>query len=135
LIELGASTVIDRNTVDLCDAITEAAKGPVDAALDVVGGRMLSHLLQALRQGDHYSSCGAISGPCTEIDLRLLIYKDLRLSGATIVPPGTMACIVKYIEKGLLKPILHRSYPLSELSAAQEEFCNKKFTGNIVVAV
>ena len=87
LIELGASTVIDRNTVDLCDAITEAAKGPVDAALDVVGGRMLSHLLQALRQGDHYSSCGAISGPCTEIDLRLLIYKDLRLSGATIVPP------------------------------------------------
>ena len=36
------------------------------------------------------------------VDLRQLIYKDLQLSGATIVPPGTMARLVKLIERGAM---------------------------------
>jgi NADPH:quinone reductase-like Zn-dependent oxidoreductase len=130
---LGADACIDRNTDRLENDIREAAKGAVDVALDVVGGKTFMPLINALRQGGRYSSSGAISGPMVEFDLRQLVYKDLQLTGATIVPPGTMARVVSLIEQGLLKPLLAKSFPLHELAKAQETFMQKKHVGNIVV--
>ncbi len=135
LLELGASVVIDRNEADLEAAIREAAKGPVDVGLDVVGGSMFMSLINALRQGGRYSSSGAIAGPTVEFDLRQLIYKDLQMTGATIVPPGTFGRLVRLIETGHLKPMLAKSFPLKELAKAQEAFMAKQHTGNIVVTV
>ena len=131
--ELGAQTVVDRGADDLEAAIREAAGGPVEVALDVVGGASFMPLINALRQGGRYSSSGAISGPLAEFDLRQLIYKDLQLTGATIVPPGSMARIVSLIEQGLLRPLLAQSFPLRQLAAAQEAFMAKAHVGNIVV--
>ena len=133
LIELGASKVIDRNESDLEGSIAKAADGQIDVALDVVGGAMFIPLINALRQGGRYSSSGAIAGPTVEFDLRQLIYKDLQLTGATIVPPGTMARLVRLIENGKLQPMLALSFPLKDLAKAQQAFMAKKHTGNIVV--
>ncbi len=68
-----------------------------------------------------------------DFDLRQLIYKDLQLTGATIVPPGTMNRVVRLIQQGLLKPLLAQTFPLRELAAAQEAFMQKQHVGNIVV--
>ncbi len=135
LTALGAEAVVDRISDDLEFAILDAAQGPVDVALDVVGGDMFMPLVNALRQGGRYSTSGAISGPMVGFDLRQLIYKDLQLTGATIVPPGTMARIVALIEQGGLQPMLAASFPLAELAAAQTAFMEKKHVGNIVVTV
>ena len=80
-----------------------------------------------------YSSSGSIAGPLVEFDLRQLVYKDLQLTGATIVPPGTMRRLVSLIEQDLLKPLLAQSFALRDLSQAQETFMLKKHIGNIVV--
>lgn len=133
LIDLGADSVIDRDTVDLVTAIQDAANGPVDVALDVVGGKMFPVLIESLRQSGRYASSGAIAGPVIEFDLRQLIYKDLQLSGATIVPPGTMLRVVRLIEQGLLKPLLAQSFALRDLVQAQTVFLEKKHIGSIVV--
>jgi NADPH:quinone reductase-like Zn-dependent oxidoreductase len=130
---LGADTIIDRDSEDLEQAIRDAAGGPVDVALDVVGGASFMPLINALRQGGRYSSSGSIAGPLVEFDLRQLVYRDLQLTGATIVPPATMARLVRLIEQDLLKPLLARSFPLRELAAAQEVFMAKQHIGNIVV--
>jgi len=130
---LGAERVIDRHEAGLEQAIRDAAGGPVDVALDVVGGNSFMPLIDALRQGGRYSSSGAIAGPMVEFDLRQLVYKDLQLTGATIVPPGTMRRLVNLIERGLLRPLLAQTFPLRELGRAQETFMQKKHVGNIVV--
>ena len=135
LLDLGAETVIDRNEPDLEAAMRDAAGGPIDVALDVVGGTTFIALIDALRQGGRYSSSGAIAGPTVEFNLRQLIYKDLQLTGATMVPPGTMKRLVGLIEQGLLKPLLARTFPLAELGAAQEAFMAKSHIGNIVVTM
>lgn len=135
LLRLGAHSVIDRGTEHLEGAIRDAAGGAVDVALDVVGGRTFMHLINALRQGGRYCASGAISGPMAEFDLRQLIYKDLRLTGATIVPPGTMQRIVRLIEQGSLKPVLAHIFELRDLAMAQEVFMAKKHVGNIVVTM
>ena len=131
--QLGAAEVIDRNQPDLQQAIADAAGGAIDVALDVVGGSAFIALINALRQGGRYSSSGSIAGPLVEFDLRQLVYKDLQLTGATIVPPGTMQRLVSLIEQDLLQPLLAQSFPLQELGKAQETFLQKKHVGNIVV--
>lgn len=131
--QLGAAQVIDRNQVDLESAIRDAAGGSVDVALDVVGGDSFMALINALCQGGRYSSSGSIAGPLVEFDLRQLVYKDLQLTGATIVPPGTMQRLVGLIEQDLLQPLLAQAFPLESLGEAQEAFLQKKHVGNIVV--
>ncbi|MDH3759489.1 MAG: alcohol dehydrogenase family protein [Gammaproteobacteria bacterium] len=131
--KLGAAQVIDRNQGDLESAIRDAAGGSVDVALDVVGGDSFMALINALRQGGRYSSSGSIAGPLVEFDLRQLVYKDLRLTGATIVPPGTMQRLVGLIEQDLLQPLLAQAFPLEDLGLAQEAFLQRKHVGNIVV--
>ena len=133
LLSLGAEYIIDRNTENLENAIRNVAKGKIDVALDVVGGAMFMPLINALRQGGRYSTSGCISGPMVDFDLRQLVYKDLQLTGATIVPPGTMERIVGLIDQGLLKPLLAESFPLMDLAKAQEAFIARKHIGNIVV--
>ncbi len=133
LVELGAVAVIDRDAADLETEIRVAAGGPVDVALDVVGGPTFMPLIEALRQGGRYSSSGAIAGPRVEFDLRRMVYKDLQLTGATIVPPGTMRRIVRLIEQGLLRPLIAQTFALAELAQAQQVFGQKNHVGNIVV--
>jgi len=131
--QLGADRVIDRNTPDLEQAIRDAAGGAVEVALDVVGGNSFMPLINSLRQGGRYSSSGSIAGPLVEFDLRQLVYRDLQLTGATIVPAGTMLRLVRLIEQDLLQPLLAQSFPLRELDKAQETFLQKQHVGNIVV--
>ena len=133
LLELGANFVIDRNSEKLEAEIREAANGSIDIALDVVGGSTFMPLINALRQGGRYSSSGSIAGPLVEFDLRQLVYKDLQLTGATIVPPGTMQRLVKLIEQDKLRPLLAQTFPLQDLALAQQAFLEKKHVGNIVV--
>ena len=133
LLELGANFVIDRNSEKLEAEIREAANGSIDIALDVVGGSAFMPLINALRQGGRYSSSGSIAGPLVEFDLRQLVYKDLQLTGATIVPPGTMQRLVKLIEQDKLRPLLAQTFPLQDLALAQQAFLEKKHVGNIVV--
>jgi len=132
---LGADACIDRNSNQLENEIRETASAAVDVALDVVGGTTFMPLVNALRQGGRYSSSGSISGPMVEFDLRQLVYKDLQLTGATIVPPGTMKRVVSLIEQDLLKPVLAESFRLSQLAQAQEAFIAKRHIGNIVVTI
>ncbi len=131
--QLGAAEVIDRNEPDLETALRDASGSAIDVALDVVGGDAFMPLINALRQGGRYSSAGSIAGPLVEFDLRQLVYKDLQLTGATIVPPGTMQRLVSLIEQDLLQPLLAQSFPLQDLGKAQEVFMQKKHVGNLVV--
>ena len=127
--------LFDRNDPALKQTIRDLADGEIDVAVDVVGGATFGVLINCLRQGGRYSSSGCISGPMVDFDLRKLIYRDLQLTGATVVPKGTFARLVRYIEEGKLKPVLAEVYPLEQLAAAQQAFMKKQYIGNIVVSV
>ena len=133
--KLGADAVVDRNAGDLEDGIRATAGGETDAAIDVVGGSQFPALVNTLRRVGRYASAGALSGTVVAFDLRRLIYSDLQLRGATVVPAGTMQRIVGLIERGLLRPLLAGTFPLRELAGAQRAFLEKRHVGNLVVEV
>jgi NADPH:quinone reductase-like Zn-dependent oxidoreductase len=136
LIKLGANAVVARDSDDLAKSVMAAAQGSgIDAIADVVGGTMFEQLLPLLRPGGSYATSGAIAGPIVELDLRLLIYGDLRFAGATVCPPGTFASVIQHIESGALRPVLASVYPLAELVSAQQAFVAKHHVGNMVVEV
>ncbi|HWA42859.1 MAG TPA: alcohol dehydrogenase family protein [Hypericibacter adhaerens] len=126
---LGASRVLAR------DADLVAAVGPesVDVVIDVAGGPQFPQLLELLRRGGRYAAAGAIAGPVVALDLRTLYLKDLRLLGCTVLEPGVFENLVRYIERGEIRPVIAGIHPLREIVAAQKEFLAKQHTGKIVL--
>jgi NADPH:quinone reductase-like Zn-dependent oxidoreductase len=131
---IGPHAVVGREEDNLAEAIRAAAPdGTVHVACDVVGGRIFPQLIRALAPGGRYVSSGAISGPLAELDLRLLIYRDLELYGSTVVRQGTFARVLSYIEDGAVRPVLSKTFPLAEIREAQAEFLKKSFVGKLVL--
>ena len=136
LSELGADATVSRSDDRRVPAAAaDAASGPVDAVLDVVGGPDFSGWLDVLRRGGHYVTCGAIAGPVVDLDLRKLYLKDLQLCGATVYEPGLFAELVGYIERGEVRPVLAGAFPLEQIAAAQTEFMKKRHIGSYVVTI
>ena len=126
---LGATCVLPRDA-DLVGALDRQS---VDVVVDVVGGSQFPALLQVLRRGGRYAVAGAIAGPIVELDLRTLYLKDLRLLGCTIPEPGVFKDLVGYIERGEIRPLVARTFPLAAIADAQCEFISKRHTGKIVL--
>jgi len=126
---LGAARVLPRDA----DLVTAIARQSVDIVVDVVGGVQFPALLDVLRRGGRYAVAGAIAGPIVDLDLRTLYLNDLRLLGCTIPEPGVFADLVGYIERGEIRPVVARTYPLAAIADAQREFLTKRHTGKIVL--
>ncbi|MGI9270571.1 MAG: alcohol dehydrogenase family protein [Woeseiaceae bacterium] len=134
--EIGADAVLPRAPENLTELLLDSiGRRTVSVVADVVGGRYFPTLLEALERGGRYTCSGAIAGPIVDLDLRTMYLNDLTFTGATIVPPGTFARLVSYIEQGEIKSLLAATYPLEQLAVAQAEFIKKKHVGNIVVTM
>lgn len=128
------TTILPRAPENLKVALKAAiGRDTVTVVADVVGGDMWPRMIDALARGGRYTCSGAIAGPIVEFDLRTFYLRDLTFTGATVVPPGTFADLVGYIERGEIRPLLAATYPLRELQEAQRAFIAKKHVGNIVV--
>ncbi|WP_019970436.1 alcohol dehydrogenase family protein [Mycobacterium sp. 141] len=125
----GADRVIDRTA----DIVVELGPRSIDVVVDVVGGDGVNTLLTLLRRGGRYAIAGAIGGPLAEIDLRTVYLNDLSLFGCTFQEDAVVENIVRYINEGKLKPLVSKTYPLSEIHQAQEDFIAKKYPGKLVL--
>jgi NADPH:quinone reductase-like Zn-dependent oxidoreductase len=129
LLKLGAARVLARN-VDLVAAL---GKESVDAVIDVVGGHGFPQLLKILRRGSCYAVAGAIAGALVTLDLRTLYLKDLQLLGCTIPDTDSFSNIVRYLEKGEVRPVVGATYALCAMPEAQRAFLAKEHFGKIVL--
>ena len=68
-----------------------------------------------------------------ELDLRTLYLKDLTFLGCTAQHPDVFGNLVGYIERGDVKPLVARTYPLKDIVSAQQEFQLKQHVGKIVL--
>ena len=126
---LGADRVLARDA----DLIAQLGRECIDVVVDVVGGAHFPSLLEVLRRGGRYAVAGAIAGPIVELDLRTLYLKDLRLLGCTVTAPEVFANLVRYIERGEVRPLVSATYPLADIADAQAAFLKKAHSGKIVL--
>jgi NADPH:quinone reductase-like Zn-dependent oxidoreductase len=98
-----------------------------------VAGPQWPELLDILRRGGRYAVAGAIAGPMVELDVRTLYLKDLTFFGCTFQEDAVFENLVSYIERGEIRPVVAKTYPLKDIAKAQEDFLLKKFTGKLVL--
>ncbi|MGB1361078.1 MAG: alcohol dehydrogenase family protein [Alphaproteobacteria bacterium] len=127
--KLGADKLIPRGD----DIVATLGENSVDVVIDLVAGEIWTDLLKVLKVGGRYSTAGAIAGPMVELDVRTLYLKDLTLYGCTFQEDCVFENLVSYIEKGEIKPIVAKTYELSEIAQAQTDFLSKKHTGKLVL--
>jgi NADPH:quinone reductase-like Zn-dependent oxidoreductase len=126
---LGADHVVDRE----CDLVNELGEESVDVVIDNVGGPHFAGELVTLKRGGRYASSGAIGGPMVDLDLRTMYLKDVTLIGCTAWDEPVFPSLISYIETNALRPLVAKSFALSEIVAAQQEFLEKNHVGKFVL--
>ena len=126
---LGADHVVDRE----CDLVNELGEESVDVVIDNVGGPHFAGELVTLKRGGRYASSGAIGGPMVDLDLRTMYLKDVTLIGCTAWDEPVFPSLISYIETNALRPLVAKTFALSEIVAAQQEFLEKNHVGKFVL--
>ncbi|MEO8170285.1 MAG: zinc-binding dehydrogenase [Oxalobacteraceae bacterium] len=126
---IGADRVIDRDD----DIVRSMGQKSVDVVVDNVAGPAFGSMLKVLRRGGRYVSSGAIGGPLVALDLRTLYLNDLMLIGCTAWDEPVFPNLISYIERGELRPLVAKTFPLDRIAEAQREFLEKKHVGKFVL--
>ncbi len=125
----GADRVITRGD----DVVAALGEESVDVVVDNVAGPAFGKLLEVLKRGGRYVSSGAIAGPLVTLDMRTFYLKDLTLIGCTAWDEPVFPNLIGYIERGELRPLLAKTFPLDQIADAQREFLEKKHFGKLVL--
>lgn len=129
LLSLGADRVVERGA----DLAAELGEKSVDVVVDNVAGSGFPQMLKILKPGGRFVSSGAIAGPIVQLDMRDLYLKDITIIGSTGWDEPVFPNLISYIERGEVRPLLAKTFPLQDIAAAQEEFLQKRHFGNFVL--
>jgi NADPH:quinone reductase-like Zn-dependent oxidoreductase len=126
---MGSDRVIERGE----DIVALVGEDAVDVVFDNVAGSAFDSMLKVLKRGGQYVSSGAIAGPLVTLDMRTFYLKDLTLIGCTGWDEPVFPNLIGYIERGELRPLVAKTFPLEQIAEAQRQFLDKKHFGNFVL--
>ncbi|MDX2481008.1 MAG: alcohol dehydrogenase family protein [Desulfuromusa sp.] len=126
---IGADRVIARDD----DLVACLGEKNVDVVIDNVAGAPFGGLMKVIKRGGRYVSSGAIGGPLVTLDMRDFYLKDLTLIGCTAWDEPVFPNLISYIEKGEIRPLLAKTFPLEHIVDAQRMFTEKKHVGKFVL--
>jgi len=126
---IGAGHVLHRGD----NIVAGFGEKSVDVVIDNVAGPAFGDVLKVLKRGGKYVSSGAIGGPIVALDMRTFYLKDLTLIGCTAWDEPVFPNLISYIERGELRPLLAKTFPLKDIAFAQREFLEKKHFGKFVL--
>ena len=132
--ELGADHVIDHYEQSIKDEVrTITGKRGVDIVFEHVGAATFGHSTASLAHHGRLVTCGATSGFETPLNLGHLFAKHLSLNGSFMGTLGELYEVLRFFDKGLLKPVIDRSFPLSDVRGAHKYLEDKKQFGKVVI--
>lgn len=144
LLELGAEAVLDRSDMNTFVDRVKAETGgkPLDAVMDLVGGDMTDHFIDAMifdmnsrSTYPRLSIAGASGGNISEILWTRIYLYQVQIFGVSHGTREEAEQLMAWIREGQLKPVLHGAFRLSELHRAERYFMNRgsHYLGKIVV--
>jgi NADPH:quinone reductase-like Zn-dependent oxidoreductase len=105
----------------------------VDCVVDHVGADFFGPAFASLRSGGRYGICGATTGLRTELHLGLLFSQQKEIYGAFMGNKEDMREIVELLNKGVVKPVIDRTFPLAEAAAAHQYMDETSFFGKLIL--
>ena len=132
--ELGADHVIDHYQQSIRDEVRRLTnRRGVDIVIEHVGKATWEQSSACLAHHGRLVTCGATTGADVPLSLAHLFARHLSLNGSFMGTMGELYDVLKLFERGLLKPVIDRTFPMSEIRAAHERLESKQQFGKIVV--
>jgi len=133
---LGADDVIDHYEQDVKNEVRRlTGKRGVDIVFEHVGAATWKQSVACLAHHGRLVTCGATTGADVGVNLAHLFARHLSLHGSFMGPKAELYEALRLIGRGLLKPVIDRTFPLAEARAAHEHLENKKQFGKVVLTV
>jgi NADPH:quinone reductase-like Zn-dependent oxidoreductase len=132
--ELGADYVINHYQQKISEEVRKlTSKEGVDIVLEHVGPATFDESMRSLKPGGVIVTCGATTGPHVGFDLRFLFSRQLSILGSYMGTMGELHEVLKHVFSGKLRPVVDRTFPLSEARAAHEYMEKSAMFGKIVL--
>ncbi len=143
---LGAAHAIDYKRQDFAEAVRQATDGAgVDVILDMVAARYLADNVALLRPGGRLVVIALLGGATAEINLATVMRNRLTVTGSTLRPrtvteKAAIADALRQrvwplIARGEIKPLIYKTFPLSEAAAAHALMESSAHIGKIILSV
>jgi len=117
-IQLGAEAGVNYSADRVSKAILEMSGGGVDMVIDSVGAASWSESLKSLRRGGRLVTCGATTGANPPADLQRIFIRQLEIFGSTGGSVGEFRQLLDVFGRGLVKPVIDSTFPMSNIRAA-----------------
>jgi NADPH:quinone reductase len=143
----GAERGINYRTEDFVAVIREHTEGRgVDVILDIIGGDYFSRNIAALAKDGRLVQIGLMGGAASPaIDLSKILRRWLTVTGSTLRPrsveeKGSIAAALRrevwpLLESGRVKPIVYRTFPLTDAASAHRLMESSEHIGKIILTV
>jgi NADPH:quinone reductase-like Zn-dependent oxidoreductase len=130
LLELGAAAVANYRTADWPDKL-----GPIDAAIDSVGGAAWPGALGSLSPGGALICFGDTDGEVGEVPIAELFFRYLRVQGTTLGTPAEFDALLAHCAQASWRPVIDSVFPLADVAAAHHRLDAPDRFGKIVLAI
>ena len=144
---LNADRVVVTTKENIAEVLKEELESghPVDVAIDCLGGEIMGQCIHYLRHGARWIMIAALAGQKTEIDLKNIYVRNVRIIGSTLrsrTPEMKAQILADLVEKvwpkvesGEVKPTIYKVLPIQEAEAAQDILYKGQNVGKVVLAV
>lgn len=144
---LHADRVVVTEKEDIAAVLREElANGHgVDVAIDCVGGETMGRCLPFLSHGARWIMIAALGGQKTEIDLKNIYVRNVRIIGSTLRsrPPQVKAQILSALVRdvwqkvaaGEIRPTIYKVLPITDAEKAQDILYRGENVGKVVLTV
>lgn len=132
--ELGADHGINHYQQKISDEVKKlTSKEGVDIVVEHVGAATWEQSMKCLKPAGILVTCGATTGPNASFDLRFLYSRQLSLLGSYMGTMGELYEVLGHVFAGRIKPVVDRTFALSDVRAAHEYMANSKMFGKVVL--
>ena len=132
--KLGADEIIFYKKEDFAESVKKLTGGKgVDCVFEHIGPETWQKSLLCLARGGRLATCGATSGAKVEMDLRPFFSKQLSILGSYMGSFAELKKVIELAEKGKLKPVVDKVFPLRQVNLAHQRMEERKNFGKIVI--
>jgi len=143
---LGADHTVNYRAQDFVAEVARiTAKRGVDVVLDMVGGDYIEKNLRCLALEGRLAIIAFMRGSRVEVEWRSIMMKRLTVTGSTMrasplqrkaeIAASLSAEVWPLLEKGAVRPVVHRVFSLDEAAAAHALMESSQHVGKIMLAV
>ncbi|HEY8375425.1 MAG TPA: zinc-binding dehydrogenase [Nannocystis sp.] len=116
-------------------AVPWVGKRGVDVVFEHTGAATWAASLRLCRRGGVVVTCGATSGFEATTDLRQVFFRQLQVLGSTMGSKALLFPILGHVERGALRPVVDRTFPLEQAAEAHRYLDRREQFGKVVLTV